>query len=346
MSERKTLPPPHYVVKKKKKRGHGKFLAALIVVFLLAVGFYLLSEFIVFTPDGIEFAFGNAPAPDEDASDSIYMLPDSVTVAEPPRISIDRGELPPQGTGPIDGALLPVAGRTADEILQAAKALQAQGITSAVVPVKPADAPRITADELSWAADACEAAELRFVAYISCFRDDVTPHEDLSLGATLENGELFIDYNYKAWLNPYHAAARELVLDHCNFAVAGGARELLLDSFSFPDSGNTDAIVYGDTTVSRHTLICDFATQLREQFAVRIGVVLTGDDTFGEGASETKGQDVAHFTAQFDRLWAHAADHTAAQTAYTRLHALSVEAAQNFAAIIGERYASLDNLSN
>ncbi len=84
-----------------------------------------------------------------------------------PRVSVDRGELPPEGAGPIRGALLEVAGRTREDILSAAVNLKNLGYTAAVVPVKPSGRERAGADELAWAADACETAKLRFVAYIS-----------------------------------------------------------------------------------------------------------------------------------------------------------------------------------
>ena len=69
--------------------------------------------------------------------------------------------------------------------------------------VQTASAPRIDAQELSWAAEACETADLRLIAYLSCFRDDVTARAQPSLAVCDAEGALFVDYDYSAWLNPY-----------------------------------------------------------------------------------------------------------------------------------------------
>lgn len=324
---------------RKKKRGRGKLIAALIVVCILIAAAFFLSECFVFTPEGVRFAWGGDAGPDGegDASGANQgvMLDDAG-----PRVSIDRGELPPVGAGSIHGALLEVSGRTREDILSSAVNLKNLGYTAAVVPVKPAGRERVGADELAWAADACDTANLRLVAYISCFRDDIVPRTDNALAVHDEEGNLFIDYEYSAWLNPYEAGARDMVTSHCRFAVSGGADELLLDNLCFPDSGNTAIIDYGEQDETPRELIGAFAAELRGAFSVRLGAVMSGDDTFGEGASESKGQDVALFAAHFDRIWAYAADLEAAETLYAKVSALSAEAGARFCAIAGNAYVS------
>ncbi len=324
---------------RRKKRGHGKLIAALIVIFVLAAAYLLLSEFFIFTPEGIRFAFGGTQTQTGRGDTPSPSLAE-VSSGDGPRISIDRGELPPEGAGPIHGALLEVSGRTREDILSSAVNLKNLGYTAAVVPVKPASAARVGADELAWAAEACETAGLRFVAYLSCFRDDVTPRADAALAVCGAEGEIFIDYGYSAWLNPYQEAARDMVLENCRFAVSGGADELLLDNLCFPASGNIEIIEYGDVGETPREVIGAFAALLRETFAVRLGAVISGDDTFGEGASETKGQDVALFAADFDRLWAYAADTAEAGVLAGRLASLSRQAAEQFSVIIGREYLS------
>lgn len=323
---------------RRKKRGRRKLIAALIAVCILIAAAFLLSERFVFTPEGIRFAWDGEPAPDGEggAPGAALVNPSD----DGPRVSVDRGELPPEGAGPIRGALLEVAGRTREDILSAAVNLKNLGYTAAVVPVKPSGRERAGADELAWAADACETAKLRFVAYISCFRDDIVPRADDALAVHDAEGNLFIDYDYSAWLNPYEAGARDMVLSHCRFAVSGGADELLLDNLCFPGSGNTAIIDYGEQDETPREVIAAFAAELRGAFAVRLGAVMSGDDTFGEGASESKGQDVALFAANFDRIWAYAADPDAAQTLYEKVSALSAEAGARFCAITGNDYVS------
>lgn len=323
----------------KKKRGRGKLIAALIVICILIAAVFFLSEFFVFTPEGIRFAWGAGDSADgQDGTSGSTLL---VTQTDGgPRVSIDCGELPPDGAGPIHGALLEVSGRTREDILSSAVNLRNLGYTAAVVPVKPIDQERISADELSWAADACDTANLRFVAYISCFRDDIVPRTDDALAVHDEEGNLFIDYDYSAWLNPYMQDARDMVTSHCRFAVSAGADELLLDNLCFPGSGNTAIIDYGQQDETPREIIGAFATALHDAFAVRLGAVMSGDDTFGEGASETTGQDIAIFSACFDRIWAYARNFETARALYAKVLALSPEAGAQFCAIVGNDYVN------
>ena len=336
-----TKMPQYAVHTNRKKRGRGKLIAALVVIFLAAAAYLLLGEFFAFTPDGLRFVYGQEKTPAEsgEASSSGALLPDTADDALP-RISIDRGELPPEGAGPIRGALLEASGRTQEDILSSAVNLKNLGYTAAVVPVKAADAARISAQELAWAAEACDTAGLRFVAYLSCFRDDVTPRGDPSLALCDAEGNLFVDYEYSAWLNPNLADARSVVLENCRFAVAGGADELLLDALCFPYAGNVEIIDYGGTEASPREVIGAFSAQLRETFTVRLGAVLTGDDTFGEGASETKGQDAALFAECFDRLWLYAPEEEGAKALAARLAVLTGAPENQICAVIGREYFS------
>ncbi len=331
--------PPYTVHKRQKKRGRGKLAAALIVICLLVSAVLFLSEFFVFTPEGIQLAFRAAESPG-DSGISTNPILTNTPQDDSPRISIDRGELPPEGAGPIRGGLLEAAGRTREEILSAAVNLKNLGYTAAVVPVKSYGAARISQEELDWAAEACETASLRFVAYLSCFRDDLLPREDDVLAVHDDAGNLFIDYHYSAWLNPYEEGARNTVLSNCRFAVSGGADELLLDFLCFPNSGNVSTIGYGEQDETPREVIGAFAALLRESFTVDLGAVLYGDDTFGEGASETKGQDMALFAVYFDRIWANAADRNAAQELHSRVLSLSAAAGEQFCAIVGNTYLS------
>lgn len=225
MSNRKpssSRPTYYQVHTRRKKRGRGKLAAALIVLLLLAAAYFFLSEFLIFYAGRASvLLFGTDVPSDESGASSGTVFASTLQDGEA-RISIDAGELPPEGAGPIRGALLEVAGRTQADILSSAVNLKNLGYTAAIVPVKPSSAARISADELSWAADACETANLRFVAYLSCFRDDVASRADPALAVCDSEGELFIDYEYSAWLNPYEEAARDAVLENCRFAVSGG----------------------------------------------------------------------------------------------------------------------------
>jgi len=330
------IPRPYEVKRKKRKRGSRKWIAALIVLLLAGGAFFVLQEYLIFTPEGIRLATREEADTDAAEEHADAPLP-QIDPNAGPRVSIDMGELPPEGAGHLAGGILEVSGRSAEEILADAAALHSAGYTAAVVPVKPADGAAVSRSELESARAACDAAGLRLVAWISCFRDDVTAREQPALACCDAEGNLFIDHGYCTWLNPYEPAAREAVLERCRFAISCGADELILDHLSFPHSGNTDTIAWLETEETPRAVISAFAAELRSLSELRMGAVLYGDDTLGEGASEEKGQDAALFLSHFERIWVNATDETEAQALYRQCCGLSADAAHAFGAILADR---------
>ena len=277
MTNQKAPPPtpkPYAVKRKKRKRGAGRWIAALIVLLLAVGAFLFLQEYLIFTPEGVQLSLPSDEVSEhETEADDAQPLP-QISADAGPRVSIDAGELPPEGAGHLDGALLEISGKSAEEIRSAAAALQAAGYRAAVVPVKTADRACVSRTELENARAACDEAGLRLVAYLSCFRDDVTARETPALALSDAEGNLYIDYSYSAWLNPYEEAAREAVLERCRFAMSCGADELILDHLSFPHSGNVDIIAYPETEQTPREVIASFAESLRGLGTLRMGVVL------------------------------------------------------------------------
>lgn len=342
MTNQKTpapTPKPYEVKRKKRKRGSRKWIAALIVLLLAGGAFLFLQEYLIFTSDGIQLAAREDPDREELDDHAEVPLP-QIDPNAGPRVSIDAGELPPEGAGHLYGGLLEVAGRSAEEILSDAATLHAAGYTAAVVPVKAADRAAVSRTELEAARAACDEQGLRLVAYLSCFRDDITAREQPALACTDAEGNLFIDHRYSAWLNPYTAEAREAILERCRFAISCGADELILDHLSFPHSGNTEIILYPETEETPREVIAAFTAELRALGDLRMGAVLYGDDTLGEGASEEKGQDTAMFLSQMERIWVNAGDETEAQALYRQCIGLTQRAASAFGAILDDRYVT------
>jgi hypothetical protein len=256
-------------------------------------------------------------------------------------VSIDMGELPPPGAAALYGMTMDVTGRSDEDILSLAVNLHNQGYDAALVPVKSASGGRMTAEQLRAVADACDTAKLRFVAYVSAFRDDITPRANPELAAADGNGAIFNDTGLCAWMNPYSSGAFEYVLETCRIAADAGADEILLDNFCFPADTGSELIDYGEQTLSRRELIADYTARLAEAIPIRIGAVLYGDDTLGEGASETKGQDAAVFAEHCGRFWVYAEDEQDARQIYARAVSLGDTVRNSFAAIVGEEFYSV-----
>ena len=310
------LPPQHGAARKKERSGRGRLAAAILAVCLLIGGYFVLREFLIFTPEGIRLSL---PWREEETAES----PGSGTVVRPlseqlppvpeKSVSIDRGELPPVTRGHLRGPALYVAGRSREELLDDAKALKAAGYTAAAVQVKPPDAPAVTAEELRMAAEVCAETRLRFIAYLSCFRDDTAARTRPELALTDKNGDLFIDYHYSAWLDPANPEVQARVLELASLSEACGAELVLLNTLCYPGEGNVDIFEYGRNAPVPTEVISEFARTLGDALTVPAGAVLIGDDTLGEGASERRGQDAAVLADCFDSLWTEAADVRAAR---------------------------------
>ncbi len=322
-----------------KKRGRGKLIAAILAVCLLAGGYFVLREYLVFTSEGIRFVFDEEePEVSKAAAPGIPAeLPET---GPEPRISIDRGELPPADRKELRGAVLNAAGCDPDTLLSEAHALHMDGYTAAVVPVKPWSGDIPTEQELRRAAEVCRAERLRFVAYISCFRDDNAARAEGAPALRDRKGNLFIDSRYCAWLDPAAEASQSLVRDACALAVSCGAQELLLDNLCYPFAGNVENIDYGRYPPDRWTVITTFAETLAGEQKVRLGAFVGGDDTFGEGASESRGQDVTVFAGAFDSLWVDAGSRREAVSLCGRLRELAGDSAAYCAVVDGEYLAA------
>ena len=309
----------------KEKKRRGKWIAALLILCLLLGGYFVLQEFLIFTPEGIRLALPGReePAPADTVTAVAPPLSEPMEKGQEPEISIDKGELPPATRGHIRGAALAVSGRTREEIAADALALHEAGCTAAVVSLKTAEDPAAAREELAWAKDACRDARLRMTVYISCFRDDVTAREDEALALRDSGGRLFIDYRYCAWLDPESPEVQARILDLCRLAEDCGAELILLDELCYPYEGNVDTIDYSRSTASPRDVITAFARELGDAVEVPLGAVIGGDDTLGEGASERRGQDVTVFAACFDSLWVRADSLNGARTLQRRVAALT-----------------------
>lgn len=78
----------------------GNWQPRLLFCFWLAAAYFFLSEFLIFTPEGIRLAFGTDVPSDESGASSGTVFASTLQDGEP-RISIDAGELPPEGADPF-----------------------------------------------------------------------------------------------------------------------------------------------------------------------------------------------------------------------------------------------------
>lgn len=101
------------------------------------------------------------------------------------------------------------------------------------------------------------------VGRIACFCDSRFAADDTSVALFRENGVRWYDGSGYAWLNPAAAESQEYLTALVNECVELGFDEILLDYFSYPTSGDWNALpaIAGADKVQ---VLTDFAGALRE----------------------------------------------------------------------------------
>lgn len=89
-----------------------------------------------------------------------------------------------------------------------------------------------------------EAAGIKTVAYISCFKDSVKPIEYSGMEIMTSSGELFKDSEGALWLNPFSSAAQDYILSVIESAADSGFSYILLDNVCFPTAFSVSAPYY------------------------------------------------------------------------------------------------------
>lgn len=130
------------------------------------------------------------------------------------------------------------------------------------------------------------------IARIVCFSDPVLPraHAERAVldGRPNKAGQLWADWGKRnTWLDPYHPANQQMVIDLALHAQALGFREVQLDYIRFPvDSAVSFAVYPSKTAQSRVDLLTDLMRRVDEALEIPLGV-----DVFGTTAFRFEPQD-------------------------------------------------------
>jgi len=137
------------------------------------------------------------------------------------------------------------------------------GCSGAIIEVKDEEGNIYLDDFTANAVKELKADGIETAAYISCFKDSLSPDEDSSfrIRKNSSSGELWTDNSGSKWLNPFSESARALLLYTVSAASELGFRMIALDNVGFPsDSGSGTAYFFGENewTGTRNQLIRGF----------------------------------------------------------------------------------------
>ncbi len=281
----------------------------LILVILLAVGYLVVQEHLVYDDSGIPHLdlpgwkdkkdTGGASSDDADAS-----LPE-ITIEEPKEKTLAASEL------------------SSDPAQWAAEwsALKAEGCRAAVLPVKlPGGHVNVSLEAVNAAVpdavapDALGTEDLRqllgedgiyAVARISCFRDGIAGRKLVEqMGLKNTGGYIFYDGNNENWIDPGKEAARTYLTSLAAECASLGFREILLCDVGYPTVGKLSKIDYGEQLKSDQ--LRTFLDELRaamEPYSVKLSVELSAED-LRSGSNAQGGLVLAELAPRVDRVWA------------------------------------------
>ncbi|MBR7142835.1 MAG: hypothetical protein IKD06_04785, partial [Clostridia bacterium] len=112
---------------------------------------------------------------------------------------------------------------------------------------------------------AMEDKQIQVIGRLSCFRDDTVTRIKSSWGVQHESGVIWLDNEYKRWLDPYNRSSLDYLLALVDEAVQAGVHDLVLDYAFFPFRGIMDVIDFGDVAQTKAEAILSFTEQVRER---------------------------------------------------------------------------------
>ena len=314
----------------KKKNNGGKVIIGLAVAAVLLIfGYFLLQDFIVFSPDGVRLDFSlftglfdnpitPSPTPEGDVQ-IVIETPGATPSPTPPPPTPPPTRAPVRVTPDTMKAIYaPPAALTQPEILSELVdvAVQAQ-LTALMIDIKLSDghltyrsnnpeASEASAEDstmFSIAIDAIKAAGLDVVGIVSCYRDDVAARAIPDAAVKKSSGSAWTDESGSQWLNPYSFKTVNYLVDIAVEAAAFGIDEILLDNMAFPTGsdisyGNNVDMARAQTIDSLISAVSDVLDGTGARLAVAIDYASVKDDT-----SLDSGIAPASLAERVDRIW-------------------------------------------
>ncbi|MDL2274219.1 putative glycoside hydrolase [Oscillospiraceae bacterium OttesenSCG-928-G22] len=151
-----------------------------------------------------------------------------------------------------------------------------------------------------------QGANLRLIARVSAFRDDLAPRKVQVMSVKVESGVIWLDQNYHAWLNPYSNTARKYLIDLSLELADLGFDEILLTNLCFPTKGKPGLIVYGADEPEKPEAILSFVEELKDALApsgTSVSATLA-PEAFSTGLFVSGGQNFAELYTACDSVYA------------------------------------------
>jgi len=293
----------------------------LLAVFLLAAGYLVLQNFVVYESDGsirLDLPFfekDDTPAGDE--------LPEIPPVEILPGDEGGEEEAPPQITAEAIRAQRIAAAqfcRAPEELLGAAAENDCSSIvvpvkgdngiffyTSPLAKTKATDAQAVSQTLLQ---TTLEQTQLRKIAQLSCFHDSFFAFSDMAgAGICQSSGYIWYDNHSSYWLDASKSAAREYLCAVAKECAAMGFDELLLTEFGYPTEGRLSQIDYSGMTMTKEAALELFLTELRAAVGDEIAIsVVLSEEAILAGGDETAGIALSAILPLVDRIYVSAAD--------------------------------------
>lgn len=275
--------------------------AVLVLVILVAAGFIVLQEHLVYDEAGIPH----------------LRLPKSPEAETPPEEGEDV-ELtiqPPEGPAAVlvrDLGETPLTQAGLAAALAAGEADDAWAVTlkdgdggvyfdsSAAV-----SGSASVAEDTAAALKTLNGGEGRYtVARIGCFHDPRAANSDVeAMGLQNTGGFIFYDGSNSQWLDPAKPAARAYLRELVREAAELGFDEILLTGVSYPTEGKLDKIAYGEGDRAAHlTAFLKEVRETLEPYGAALSIELP-EAVVSSGSDEAAGLSLAEIAPLVDRVY-------------------------------------------
>ncbi|MCH5198882.1 MAG: hypothetical protein J1E34_08255 [Oscillospiraceae bacterium] len=141
--------------------------------------------------------------------------------------------------------------------------LQKYGCTGALIEIKDVSGKTYLGSETSETVNLLKDSGIKTAAYISCFKDSVSPDEDIAFRVRKNSsaGEIWKDNSGSGWLNPFSQQSKSYILNTVSAASKLGFDIIVLDNVCFPSDSGTSPPYYSgesDYNGTRNQLLMSF----------------------------------------------------------------------------------------
>lgn len=304
----------YYKAYKGRRSSRSKLLLCFAILAfllaLLALAYFILPEFIVFTADGFHFTF--QPEPEQTAEES---QPAGSGTEEDLPIVINGqpagGDTPSTGADPAgettQAPVFPALLGVSDNISNLLRSGYAAGLekaalergcntlcftvkgTDGIVQIPLVSAYSTQAAQRADAQDICEALDLLadsdiyLAARITALCDDAAAHAFPESALRTDSGATWLDRGNIRWIDPRSDMAAEYLCDLIHACKNAGFDAVIFDHLCFPYAGKTELIDYGGELQAedRAAALESLFQQLRataDKEGISLSVVLEQDD--------------------------------------------------------------------